>query len=59
MLLGWRLTDVCLIMMIICCFLSMSLPYDRPSVSALLADINIQEFFGNLDRESFVTLLIG
>ncbi|MFP3387671.1 lipoate--protein ligase [Brevibacillus sp. SIMBA_040] len=34
-------------------------PYDRPSVSALLADVNIQEFFGNLDRESFVTLLIG
>lgn len=34
-------------------------PYDRSSVSALLADSNIQEFFGNLDRESFVTLLIG
>lgn len=34
-------------------------PYDRPSVSALLADVHIQEFFGNLDRDSFVTLLIG
>lgn len=33
-------------------------PYDRASVSARLAEVNLQEFFGNLDREAFVSLLI-
>lgn len=33
-------------------------PYDRPSVTERIALVNLQEFFGNLDRESFVSLLI-
>jgi lipoate-protein ligase A len=33
-------------------------PYDRSTVTAKLFDVNLQEFFGNLDRESFVALLI-
>lgn len=32
-------------------------PYDRSSVSAKLADVNLQEFFGKLDHEAFVELL--
>lgn len=35
------------------------LPYDRQEVTNALADVNIQEFFGNLDREAFVSLLFG
>ncbi|EJL44862.1 lipoate-protein ligase LplJ [Brevibacillus agri] len=34
-------------------------PYDRASVSERLAGVNLQEFFGNLDREAFVSLLIA
>ncbi|EJL20301.1 lipoate--protein ligase [Brevibacillus sp. BC25] len=33
-------------------------PYDRSSISERLADINLQEFFGNLDQASFVDLLL-
>ncbi|MFS0916663.1 lipoate--protein ligase [Brevibacillus sp. 179-C 1.1 NHS] len=33
-------------------------PYDRSSVSARLADVNLQEFFGKLGQESFVDLLL-
>lgn len=34
-----------------------NIPYDRSTVTAKLSDVNLQEFFGNLDRESFVSLL--
>lgn len=35
------------------------IPYDRQEVTNALADVSIQEFFGNLDREAFVSLLFG
>ncbi|MDF2681574.1 MAG: lipoate--protein ligase [Brevibacillus sp.] len=35
------------------------LPYDRQEVTIALADVNIQEFFGHLDREAFVSMLFG
>lgn len=35
------------------------LPYNRQEVTNALAEVNIQEFFGNLDREAFVSLLFG
>ncbi|KQL46015.1 lipoate--protein ligase [Brevibacillus choshinensis] len=35
------------------------LPYDRQEVTNDLADVHMQEFFGNLDREAFVSLLFG
>lgn len=32
-------------------------PYDRTTLTQVLSDVNIQEFFGNLERESFISLL--
>jgi len=34
-------------------------PYDRRAIEQALADVNIHEFVGNLDREAFVSLLFG
>lgn len=35
------------------------IPYDRQAVTTLLSEVDIREFFGNLERESFVSLLFG
>lgn len=34
-------------------------PYDRQAVEQALADVHLHEFVGNLERESFVSLLFG
>ncbi|WNC13825.1 lipoate--protein ligase [Brevibacillus brevis] len=34
-------------------------PYDRQAVGQVLGEVNLQEFFGNLDREAFLSLLFG
>mgnify|MGYP001025553643 CR=1 FL=1 len=31
-------------------------PYDKESLAAVLAGVNLQEYFGNLDRDSFLSL---
>ncbi|WP_419877566.1 lipoate--protein ligase [Brevibacillus centrosporus] len=35
------------------------IPYDRQAVASALADTDLQAFFGNLEKEAFVSLLFG